>query len=226
MRKEIDKAKQMCNEEELHTQEAITFCKSFLKNMDKASQVKPVAYAIEKIFESDQFWHNEHTKLLKYKGSGSSKSSSMRTSSSSASSKASVKLKESLLKLCQDTTKAELFVEQAEEQAKKKLDLIRKRQVLDEAETLNTLVEAKEQLKVAEILETLIYDDSALINNDSVKPKLFTDITRHRSNLYPNSPKFYVPSNRNLIHKPQCTYPNNEHVRPSTSYYIPRNLNN
>ena len=115
MRKEIDKAKQMCNEEELHAQEAITFCKSFLKNMDKASQVKPVAYAIEKIFESDQFWHNEHTKLLKGKGSGSSKSSSMRTSSSSALSKASVKLKEYLLKLCQDTTKAELFVEQAEE---------------------------------------------------------------------------------------------------------------
>ena len=46
------------------------------------------------------------------------------------------------------------------------------------------------------------------------------------TNLNLNSPTFYVPSNPNHIHKPQSTNPNNEHVRPSTSYYIPRNLNN
>ena len=115
--------------------------------MDKASQVKPEANAIEKFFESDQFWHNEHTKLLKSKGSGSSQSSSNGTSSSSTSSKASVKSKENLLKLRHDTTKAKLFVAQSEEQANRKLDLIQKRQKLEEAETLNTLVEAKEQLK-------------------------------------------------------------------------------
>ena len=105
---EIDKDKQLCNKQELHAEEALTFCKSFLENMDKASQVIFEANAIEKFFESDQFWHNEHTKLLKSKGSGSSKSSSKRTSSSSASSKASGKSKESLLKLRQNT---KLFVE-------------------------------------------------------------------------------------------------------------------
>ena len=176
----------MCKEQELCAQEA------FLENMDKASQVKCEANAIKKFFESDQFWHNEHTKLVKSKGSGSSKSSSKDTSSSSTSSKASAKSKENLFKLRQDTTKAKLFVEQAEEQAKRKLDLIRKRQELEEAEASNTLVEAKEQLKAAQILETLIHDDTALINNDSAKPKHFTDVNRHRSNLNPNSPKFFM----------------------------------
>ena len=91
--KETDKAKQLCNEQELCAQEA------FLGNMDKASQVKSEANVIKKFFESDQFWHNEYTKLLKSKGSGSCKSSSKGTSSSSTSSKASAKSKESLLKL-------------------------------------------------------------------------------------------------------------------------------
>ena len=36
-------------------------------------------------------------------------------------------------------------------------------------------------------------------------------------NLNPNSSKFYVPSDPNLTHKPQCTNPNIEHVRASTS---------
>ena len=60
----------MCNEQELWAQEALTFCKSFLENMDKACQVKSEVKVIEKFFESDQFWHNEDTKLLKSKGSG------------------------------------------------------------------------------------------------------------------------------------------------------------
>ena len=34
---EIGKGKQLCNELKLCTQEALTFCKSFLENMDKAS---------------------------------------------------------------------------------------------------------------------------------------------------------------------------------------------
>ena len=72
----------------------------------------------------------------------------------------------------------------------------------------------------------LIHDDTDLISNDSVKPKPFTNVNRPKSNLDPSSPKFYIPSDLNLIHKPQCTSLNNEDVRPSTSYYIPRNLNN
>ena len=91
---------------------------------------------------------------------------------------------------------------------------------------MNTLVEAKEQLKVAQVLKTLIHDDTVLSDNDSVKPKLLTNVNHYRSNWNSNSPKFYVPSDPDLIHKPQCTNPNNEHVRPITSYYIPRNLNN
>ena len=86
---------------------------------------------------------------------------------------------------------------------------------------MNNLIDAKEQLKVAQILEMLIYDDTALINNDSVKPKPFTNVNR-----YPNSPNFYVLSDLNLFYKPQCTNPSNEHIRPSTSYCIPKNLNN
>ena len=164
---EIDKAKQLCNEQELRIQEVVSIYKSFLENMDK---VKYHASPIEKFFESDQFWHNKHTKLLKSKDSGSSKSSSKRTSSSSTSSKTSVKSKEKLLKLRHNTTKTKSFVEQAKEQAKRKLDLIRKRQALQEAETLNTLVKAKQQLKVAQMLETLIHDNTNHINNDSLKP--------------------------------------------------------
>ena len=44
---EIDKAKQLCNEQELRAQEALTFCRSYLKNMVKASQVKSEVDVIE-----------------------------------------------------------------------------------------------------------------------------------------------------------------------------------
>ena len=86
---------------------------------------------------------------------------------------------------------------------------------------MNTLVEAKEQRKVAQILETLIHDDTALINNGSVKPKPFTDVNRHRCNLNPNSPKFYVRSVPNLIHRLQRTNPNNK--QSDQVPHIPRN---
>ena len=82
-----------------------------------------------------------------------SKCSSKLTRYSSAASIASL---ESLkLKSLNNTTKAKLFIEQANSQAKRKLDLIRrKRKELEEAETLNTQVVFKEQLKVVQILET------------------------------------------------------------------------
>ena len=44
--------------------------------MDKTSLVKSEASVTENVFEFNQFWHYEHTKLLKSKGSGSFKSSS------------------------------------------------------------------------------------------------------------------------------------------------------
>ena len=111
--------------------EALTFCKSILENMDRASQVKSKASAIEIIFESELFWGNENTKPLKSKSSGSSESSSKPTCSSSILSKASVKSKENLLKLRHDMTKTKLFLEQAEEQGKRILDSIRKRKKLE-----------------------------------------------------------------------------------------------
>ena len=76
------------------------------------------------------------------------------------------------------------------------------------------------------MLETLMHDDTDCITNDSVKPKPFTDVSYPRSNLNPDSPKLYVPSDLSLIHKPQSNNPKNAHVRPITSYYIPRILNN
>lgn len=66
-----------------------------------------------------------------------SKCSSKHTKCSSAALIASLKL---LLNL----TKAKLFVEQADYQAKIKFDLIRKRKELKEAETLTTQVIVKE----------------------------------------------------------------------------------
>ena len=38
--------------------------------------------------------------------------------------------------------------------------------------------------------EPLTRGDTGRISSDSVKPKLFTDVNRSRSNLNPNSPKF------------------------------------
>ena len=67
------------------------------------------------------------------------------------------------------------------------------------------------------MFEMIMHGDTDCISNDSVN--------HHRSNLNPNSPKFYLSSERNLIHRPQTTNPEKEHVRPTTSYYISRNLN-
>ena len=113
------------------------------------------------------------------------------------------------------------MIEQADEKAKSKLDLIRTRKELEEADILNTRIGAKEQLKVVHTL-----NDTDSINNLSVEPKSFTSVNCPRINLNPDSPKLYVPSDLNLIHKPQITNLDDEHVRPSTLYCIPRNLSN
>ena len=76
------------------------------------------------------------------------------------------------------------------------------------------------------MLETLMHGNTDPINNASVKLIPFTNVNRPRRNLNPKSHKFYVLLDLNLSHKPQSAHPNNEHIRPSTSYYIPRNLNN
>ena len=70
------------------------------------------------------------------------------------------------------------------------------------------------------MLETLdtLHDDTISISNASVEPKSSINVNWLSANLNLNSPKFYVPSDPNLFHKPQSTNPNIEHVEPSTSY--------
>ena len=87
-----------------------------------------------------------------------SKYSSKSSKASSSSSNTSVKSNESLFKLRQDTEKAKIFADQIEEQAKRKLEVIKRRQELEEAETLNVVAETKERLKVAQTRETLMED--------------------------------------------------------------------
>ena len=105
-----------------------------------------------------------------------SKYSSKGSKSSSSSSNTSVKSNESLFKLRQDTEKAKIFVDQIEEQAKRRLELIRKRQELEEAETLNAVAEAKDKLKVAQMFETLA-EDTVSKHNLSVKSE---SVSNHR----------------------------------------------
>ena len=169
--------------------------KSLLENVDKASQVKSYASAIEKCFDFEQLWHNKHTKLLKSKSYWSFKSSSNHTSSSSTSSIAAAKSKENLLKLRNDAAKPKLYAEQAGEQPKSKSCLIREKQESVEAETLSILVEDKEQLKEAQM-----HNNADHISNDSAKLKPFAHVNHPRNNLNPSSLKFNVLSDPHLIH--------------------------
>ena len=83
-----------------------------------------------------------------------SKYSSKSSKSSSSSSNTSVKSNKSLSK----TEKAKIFGDQTEKKAKRKLELIKRRQKLEEAETLNAVAEANERLKVAQMLEKSMED--------------------------------------------------------------------
>ena len=62
-----------------------------------------------------------------------------------------------------------------------------------------------------------MYDDTNSFSNASVELKYFININWPRTNVNPNSPKFYVPSDLNL-RESQSGNPNNEHVRPGTSF--------
>ena len=99
-----------------------------------------------------------------------SKYSSKGSKSSSCSSNTSVKSNESIFKLRQDTGKPKIFADQIREQTKRKLELIKKRQELEEGETLNAVAEAKEKLKVAQMLEPLV-EDTVSKHNLSIKSK-------------------------------------------------------
>ena len=132
-----------------------------------------------------------------------------------------MKSNESLFKLPQDTEKAKIFADQIEEQAKRKLELIKKRQELEEAETLNAVAEAKDKLKVAQMLETLV-EDTVSKHNLSVKSE---SVPNHhlKTILKPNCPEFepYL-EHKTAISEPQITNSISQNLRPSTSYFIPK----
>ena len=141
--------------------------------------------------------------------------------SSSSSSNTSIKSKESLFKLLQDTEKAKIFADQIEEQAKRKLESIKRRQELEEAETLNAAAEAKEKLKVAEMLETLAEDTVS-------KHNLSELVVNHhlKTTLNPYCPEFERYSeHKTTTNEPHTTNLISQNLRPSTSYFIPKSSN-
>ena len=150
-----------------------------------------------------------------------SKYSSKGSKSSSSSSNTSVRSNESLFKLRQDTEKAKIFGDHIGEQAKRKLELIKRRQELEEAETLNAVAEAKERLKVAQMLETLM-EDTVSKHSSSVKSE---SVPNHhlRTILKPNCPEFkpYL-EHKTKISELQTTNSISQNLRPSTSYFIPK----
>ena len=96
-------------------------------------------------------------------GSMRSKYSSKGSKSLSSLPNMLLKSSKSLFKLCQGT-----------EKAKRKLELIKRRQELEETETLNVVAEAKEKLHVAQMLETVEdtvskYEDTVSKHRLSVK---------------------------------------------------------
>ena len=153
-----------------------------------------------------------------------SKYSSKSSKASSSSSNTSVKSNESLFKLRQDTEKAKIFADQIEEQAKRKLELTKRRQELVVAETLNAVVEPKERLKVAQILETL-REHAVSKHNLSVKSE--SGPNHHlRTILKPNFPEFELYlEHKTKISEPQTNNSISQSLRTSTSYFIPKSSN-
>ena len=135
-----------------------------------------------------------------------------------------MKSNESLFKLRRDTEKAKMFADKIEEKAKRELELIKRRQDLEETETLNAEAEANERLKVAQILETLI-ENTVSKHNLSVKSE---SVPNHhlKTILKPNCPAFepYL-EHKTTISEPRTTNSISQIIRPSTSYFIPKSSN-
>ena len=106
----------------------------------------------------------------------------------SSSSNTSLKSNKSLFKLRQDTEQAKKFADQIKQQAKRKLELTKRREELEEAAILNAVAEAKEMLNVAQMLQTLA-EDSVSKHNLSVK---YESVVNHhlKTTLNPNSSEF------------------------------------
>ena len=123
--------------------------------------------------------------------------------------------------LRQDTEKAKIFADQIEEQAEGKLELIKRRQDLEEAETLNAVAEAKEKLKIAQILETLAKDT---VSKHNISGKSEPVAKHHlKTTLNPNCPEFEPFSeHKTTINESHTTNSIGRNLRSSTSYFTPK----
>ena len=124
---EIVKARQLVTEQELRAQETLNFCKSFLENIDNAFLANHKIVFWTNFFKTPKFNVKKSKETLP-EGSVRSKYSSKSSKASSSSSNTLVKFNESLFKLRQDTEKAKIFADQIEEQAKRKLEVIKRGQ--------------------------------------------------------------------------------------------------
>ena len=134
-------------EQEIRVQETLNLCKLFLENIDNASLAKSENSAM------NQKFNVKNSKKTLPESSVRSKYSSKSSKPSSSSTNTSVKSNESLFKLLQDTERAKMFANQIEKQAKRKLELIKRGQGIEEAETLNAVVEDKEKYNTTAINE-------------------------------------------------------------------------
>ena len=99
--------------------------------------------------------------------------------------------------------------------------MIKKRQELEEAETLNAVAEAKEKFNVAQMLETLAEDTGSKCNL-SVKSE---SVANHHLKiiLNPNCPEFEPKlKHKTAIREPQTTNSVSQNLRTSTSFLIPK----
>ena len=84
---------------------------------------------------------------------------------------------------------------------------------------MNTVAEAKDKLKVAQMLETLVENT---VSNDNLSVKS-ESVPNHRFKtiLKPNCPEFepYL-EHKTAISEPQITNSISQNLRPSTSYFI------
>ena len=102
--------------------------------------------------------------------------------------------------------------------------MIKRRQKLEEAETLNAVAEANEKLKVAQMFETLAEDTGSKCNL-SVKSE---SVATHylKTILNPNCPEFEPKlKHKTAIREPQTTNSISQNLRTSTSYFIPKSSN-
>lgn len=99
-------------------------CKSFLEHFAKSQNS-----AINQFFETRNFYVR-NSKLSSPECSVSSKHTSNGCKSLSITSNTSIKIQKRLFKLRQDAEKAKIFAVQIEELAKRKLELIKRKQTL------------------------------------------------------------------------------------------------